>query len=259
MLKSDQNKLRDNLKIMPEEKLNAVFGQFAIHQYLSKVDIQMLRDYRSYVKSVGARFQNEAVENKRLRVRKMFNRLCNKIDKEFLLRGLEKDGAEQRYYFRTDLKEGSKRKRAKLEMFTKIFSKCKASYHHFVEKASKVGAEAENVEQQITKDIKSYFDDKHSRIVIGTQKIDLPPYKQEYLFCLEAYKKEVGEPISWDMIFNSMDKINEIELEELKIDFKKAKRKIFDIIVRINKRINEKRKNKITLFEMKGKVVLRKI
>jgi hypothetical protein len=101
------------------------------------------------------------------------------------------------------------------------------------------------------------FDDSRGIIKIGQLEIMLPPYKNEYYFCLVMFEHKVKEPVSWDIIYDRMTG-NSVNGGGIKPDpIRKNWQKVNDAMKRVNNRIRSKFNNNDKLFSWGEKTVIR--
>lgn len=108
-----------------------------------------------------------------------------------------------------------------------------------------------------TSTLHSEFDSEKSILKIDGHEIEIPPFKNEFYLCKVMFEKEIGQPVSWDEIYEEMT--SDPALGTDKIDRQKLKRKLYDTREALHTRIRTQLGNyEITLFEQVNKTVIRK-
>lgn len=107
-----------------------------------------------------------------------------------------------------------------------------------------------------TKTIK--FDEKISSIMVGTQEIILPSYKNEYYLCKVMFENKPKEPISWDIIYDRMTEVSRINGGKKPDDIRANWQKVNDTMKHVNNRIKNNIGTDDNLFSWNEKNVIRK-
>lgn len=96
----------------------------------------------------------------------------------------------------------------------------------------------QNTELYSTQKGKLEFIDKEAVIKLNNSKCKLPPYRNEHYFCRAIFDYPISNPVDWEEVYEKMSH----DIERGNID--KEKRKLYDIIRRLNKRIKNELKVK---------------
>lgn len=97
--------------------------------------------------------------------------------------------------------------------------------------------------------VKVIFLQEESSLKIGNQIVKLPPFRNEFEFCRVMFSYRLNEPVDWEVIYK------DIERADPK-DQVRAKRKIYDTYLAVNKRVCEQTKLE-NLFIWKDRTVRR--
>lgn len=96
------------------------------------------------------------------------------------------------------------------------------------------------------------FDDSKATIHIDELEIPLPEYAKEHYLARSIFKRRVGEPIDWSIVYQEMQAKNTDDLPDAN-----NWRYVYDACNDINKRIREVTKTKQKLFEWSNKTIKR--
>lgn len=106
------------------------------------------------------------------------------------------------------------------------------------------------------KDAEILFDDAVAKIRIGKQFIQLPPHRNEHLFCRAVFEYKQGEPIDWSVIYEKISGTDLGDKTNAK-DVEKQKRTVYDTMKAINDRVCEGIRTEDKLFVWDEKTVKR--
>ncbi len=87
-----------------------------------------------------------------------------------------------------------------------------------------------------TKNQKVEFLEDKSSLVMNDKECQLPPFKNEYFFCVAAYQYPVGEVIDWSKIYETMTGYYAIHFGK-PIEKRENWRSVYDTVIRLNERV----------------------
>lgn len=94
------------------------------------------------------------------------------------------------------------------------------------------------------------FNKNKSIIIFNNQKIRIPTNSKENEFCKNLFKMKIGDYVSWDLFYNTMD-------EEKDMPDKKDKKALRDTINRVNEKLKEHFKDNPKLAKFERKNIIR--
>lgn len=100
------------------------------------------------------------------------------------------------------------------------------------------------------KDTTIIYNDNEAVLLIGSQKCQLPPYKNEHYFCRAMFEHMAREAIDWSIIYEKMTGTE----SQNKV---KDKRKIYDAFEAINKRVKATADTDDDFFTFKENTITR--
>jgi hypothetical protein len=100
------------------------------------------------------------------------------------------------------------------------------------------------------------YDDEKAILEIGSQKCQIPPYKNEHYLCRAMYEHAVNEPIDWSAIYEKMTGYYEVFYGKPP-ETRENWRLVYDAMEALNKRVKELTGTEDNLFGWQEKTIKR--
>lgn len=133
----------------------------------------------------------------------------------------------------------------KIKIQKEEFEKFRAGYEGYTSNDTQ-NKDAENS----LKNVKVSFDNNKAQLILGEVVSQLPPYRNEHLFCKAMFEYPAQEPVDWSDVY---EKMFGQEFE----DAVKNKRTVYDAMENLNSRVQEMFATKDKLFSSSNNTIIR--